>query len=224
LEISISFKKSVSLYAMHDFAKQANCGWIADHIDSVMAQTLATRAYHAVHRVCLGKARKIRFKSKGRGLDSVENKWNKSGLRFKLQSPEEGNSGWLLWNDDHIPALIDWNDPVIKHGLAHRIKYARLIRRKASSSKAKGADCEGYRYYAQLAVEGKPYRKKKNEPGNDIVGLDLGPSTVGVVPREGKARLLVLCQELAPNIRQQRQLQRKMDRQRRANNLDNFDE
>ena len=33
-----------SEYALHAFAKRANCTWIADHIDAVMAQTLATRA------------------------------------------------------------------------------------------------------------------------------------------------------------------------------------
>src|SRR5881275_1399015 len=35
---------SFSEYALHSFAKTANCSWIADHIDSMMAQTLATRA------------------------------------------------------------------------------------------------------------------------------------------------------------------------------------
>src|SRR5690348_742774 len=71
-------------YALHEFAKVANCAWIADHIDSMIAQTLATRAYQAANRVCLGQAKKVRFKSKGRGLDSVENKWNRSGMRFVL--------------------------------------------------------------------------------------------------------------------------------------------
>jgi hypothetical protein len=62
-----------------------------------MAQTLATRAYQAVNRVCLGKARMVRFKSRGRGLDSVEGKRNDTGMRFLLQKPEAGNgSGWLL--------------------------------------------------------------------------------------------------------------------------------
>jgi hypothetical protein len=63
-----------SEYALHDFARGANCTWIADHIDAVTAQTLATRAYQAANRVCLGKAKKVRFKSKGRGLDSIEDK------------------------------------------------------------------------------------------------------------------------------------------------------
>jgi hypothetical protein len=96
-----------SEYALHDYAKSARCAWIADHIDSTMAQTPATRVYQAVNRVCLGQAKKVRFKSKGRGLDSVEGKRNDTGMRFLLQSPEQGNEGWLVWGKDHLPALID---------------------------------------------------------------------------------------------------------------------
>lgn len=35
---------------------------------------LATRAYRALNQVCLGKARRVRFKSRGRGLSTLENK------------------------------------------------------------------------------------------------------------------------------------------------------
>src|SRR5690242_5220019 len=55
-------------YAMHDYAKGARWSWIADHVDSTMAQTLASRAYQAVNRVCLGQAKQVRFRSKGRGM------------------------------------------------------------------------------------------------------------------------------------------------------------
>jgi len=213
-----------SEYALHEFAKTANCTWIADHIDSMLAQTLATRAYQAVNRVCLGQAKNVRFKSKGRGLDSVENKWNRSGLRFMLQQPAEGNQGWLVWGTDHLPALIDWDDPVVCHGLKHPIKYARLVRRKASSPNAQGADVQGYRYYAQLILEGKPHQKKKHTVGSDVVGLDLGPSTIAIVPQEGEAHLLPLCEELKPDARAKRRLERKLDRQRRASNPGNYDE
>src|ERR1051326_6136201 len=34
-----------SEYALHDAVKGLNCTWIAAHIDAVLAQTLATRAY-----------------------------------------------------------------------------------------------------------------------------------------------------------------------------------
>ena len=130
----------VSEYALHEAAKGLNCAWIADHLDAVLAQTLATRAYRALNRVCLGQARRVRFKSRGRGLSSVENKRTNTGLRFVLQPPEEGNVGYLLWQDDRLPALIDWEDPVVTYGLAHHIKYARLVRRQASSPRAQGAD------------------------------------------------------------------------------------
>jgi hypothetical protein len=213
-----------SEYALHEFVKLANCSWIADHIDAMLAQTLATRAYQAANRVCLGQAKKVRFRSTGRGLDSVENKWNRSGLRFALQAPEEGNQGWLVWGKDRVPALIDWDDPVVHHGLRHPIKYARLIRRKASSPDAQGADVQGYRYYAQLVLEGKPHQKKKHAVGTGIIGLDLGPSTIAIVPREGEVQLLPLCEELKPDARAKRRLERKLDRQRRTSNPQNYDE
>src|SRR6266568_2196119 len=106
-------------YALHDAAKRLRTSWLAEHLDAVLAQTLATRAYRALNRVCLGKARRVRFKSKARGLSSIENKRNDTGLRFVLQTPQAGHHGYLLWQEDQIEAIIDWNDPVIKHGLDH---------------------------------------------------------------------------------------------------------
>jgi len=221
---SLRQQHGFSEFALHDHAKTARCNWIADHIDSTMAQTLATRAYEAANRVCLGQAKKVRFKSKGHGLDSVEGKRNDIGLRFLLQAPQEGNAGHLIWGKDRIPALIDWDDPVIKHGLDQRIKYARLVRRRATSECAAGADREGNRYYVQLVVEGVPHQKKKNAVGTDTIGLDIGPSSLAAVPRRGPAQLLTFCEELQPNARKKRRLQRKMDRQRTANNPQNYDE
>jgi hypothetical protein len=153
-----------SEYALHAYATKARTAWIADHIDSNTAQKLATRAYQAANRVCLGQAHNVRFKSRSRGLDSIEGKTNKQG-----------------------------------------------------------ADCEGYRYYAQLAVEGIPYQKPKHHVGTATVGLDLGPSTLAIVPAEGEARLLSFCNELKADKRKERGLQRKLDRQRRANNPQNYD-
>jgi hypothetical protein len=189
-----------------------------------MAQTLATRAYQAVNRVCVGKARRVRFKSRGRGIDSVEGKRNDVGLRFLLD-PNAGDGGFLVWNEQVIPAIINWCDPVIQHGLRHRIKYVRLVRRRAASPQAQGADADGNRFCVQLILEGHAFTKPKHEErGTDIIGLDIGPSTLAVVPREGKADLGAFCEELAPDTRKKRRLQRKLERQRRANNPENYDE
>src|SRR5215831_2504740 len=112
-------------YALHDYAKAVRQSWIADHVDSTMAQTLASRAYQAVNRVCLGQGKQVRFRSKGRGIGSVEGKRNDTGMRFVMQQAEQGNQGCLLWGEDRIPAIIDWNDPVIAYGLGQRVKYTR---------------------------------------------------------------------------------------------------
>jgi hypothetical protein len=218
-------KYGFSEYALHHFATQARSSWIAQHLDANTAQTLATRAFRAVERVAIGRAKKVRFRSKGRGLDSLEGKSNLTGLRFVLDQPDQGNEGKLVWGKLKVAALLDWQDPLIRHGLACRIKYVRLVRRKASSPRAEGADCTGQRYYAQLVVEGKPYHKPKNKPGKAVIGLDLGPSTIAAVSQDGQvARLQQFCAELAPNVAVKRRLQRKLDRQRRANNPANFNE
>ena len=85
-----------SEYALHEEAKALNCAWIAEHVDAVLAQTLTTRAYRTLNRVCLGQARRVRFKSRGRGLGSLENKRADTGLRFVLQPPKQGYAGYLL--------------------------------------------------------------------------------------------------------------------------------
>jgi hypothetical protein len=131
--------------------------------------------------------------------------------------------GYLLWNGDRLVALIDWTDPVIKYGLGHPVKYARLVRRQASSPQAEGADCQGDRYFVQLALCGTPYQKPRHTVGTDTIGLDLGPSSIAIVPREGEASLLPLCAELHPDMKEQRRLERKLDRQRRASNPEHYD-
>jgi hypothetical protein len=119
--------------------------------------------------------------------------------------------------------VIDWEDEVVAHGLRQRIKYARLVQRRASSPRAAGADHEGYRYCVQLALEGVPLQKPKHTIGHDVIGADLGPSTIALVPRAAEASLAVFCEELAPDEKAIRRLQRRMERQRRVANPENYD-
>jgi hypothetical protein len=112
----------------------------------------------------------------------------------------------------------------VQHGLRHPIKYVRLIRRRASSPQAQGADGEGNPYSVQLVLEGHAFTKPKHEErASDIIGLDIGPSTLAIVGREGKADLVTFCEELVPDTRKKRRLQRQMERQRRSNNPENYD-
>jgi hypothetical protein len=216
-----------SEYAFHKLARSLRVSWLAEHLDAVLAQTLATRAYRALNRVCVGKARRVRFKSRGRGLSSIENKRSDTGMRFVLEPAEAGEQGrphgWMLWQDDRLTACIEWDDPVVAQALAQPIKYARLVRRPASSPRARGADRHAERYAVQLVLAGVPYHKPRHTAGSDTVGLDLGPTSLAIVPREGEARLEQLCAELRPDGRAIRRLQRRMERQRRAANPERYD-
>ncbi len=58
-----------------------------------------------------------------------------------------------------------------------------------------------------------------------MVGLDIGPSTIAITaPTVQKAELRQFCNELKKDQRTERVLQRKLDRQRRANNPQNYNE
>jgi putative transposase len=101
---------------------------------------------------------------------------------------------------------------VLAHGLASRVKYVWLVRRRVG---------ERIRYAAQLICEGKPYQKLEHPLGQGTVGLDLGPSSIAVVSAT-EARLEQFCAALDPQAAQTRRVQRRLERQRRANNPDNY--
>src|SRR5258708_8211102 len=92
---------------LHAYAKTARVSFLADHLDAGLAQTLATRAYQALNRVCVGKAKRVRFKSRGRRLDSIENKRNDTGLRFALQQPKDRHTAFLIYHINHLTSRID---------------------------------------------------------------------------------------------------------------------
>lgn len=190
-------------YSLHDYVKEIRNSWLGEHIDSFTAQKLATRAFNAVNKTVIGDAEKVRFKRPGE-LDSLEGKSNASGIRWR--------DGQILWIGLKLRTLIDLKDKVIAHGLSCPVKYVRIVR-KIIRGKT--------RYYVQLICEGKPYRKEQNKDIAGKVGLDLGPSTIAEVSNTG-AKLDLFCRELDSTQREIRIIQRKLDRQRRANNPDNY--
>jgi transposase len=215
-------------FSFHAYSAEIRQSWIGNHIDSATAQKLATRAFKAVQRIAFGKAFKVRFKGRvpcahqcgneaqipdGRvqrtqqgknQLSSVEGKSNDSGIRYK-------ETGYVEWNGLKLLCIIDVSDKVVVHGLSCRVKYCRIIKR-IFNGKA--------RFFVQLVLEGKPFIKEKNEAPDNIVGLDIGPSTIAYVSKE-HASLERFCDELEDK-QTFRRLQRKLDRQRRANNPQNY--
>ena len=190
-------------YSMHDYVGEIRDSWIGEHIDSLTAQKVATRAFNAVNKTVVGDAKRVRFKRYGE-LDSLEGKNNDSGIRWRDNK--------VIWNGLKLDAIIDIKDPVIAHGLSCPVKYVRIVRRIIRGKT---------RYYVQLICEGKPYRKEKNKVIKGKIGLDVGPSTAAEVGN-AEANLHLFCRELDDIQKEIRVLQRKMDRQRRAKNPDNY--
>ncbi|HYN44650.1 MAG TPA: transposase [Candidatus Limnocylindrales bacterium] len=192
-------------YALHDYAGAIRDSWICEHINSHVTQKIATRAFKAVQKKAFGKAKNVRFKGINQ-FDTLEGKNNQTGLIFRDNT--------LYWSRLEIPCVIDETNKVIAYGLKpeHRIKYCRIVRRKINSKN---------RFYVQLILEGKPYQKHEHKIGNEEIGLDVGPSTIAIVGGT-KAELKQFCSELVPKQKEKRKLQRRMDRQRRANNSENY--
>lgn len=206
---SSAFQKAREAYRFSDYDLQAFANktaiasiWIKSHLDAQTIQKIATRAFKALERMAFGKAKKVRFKQKGQ-FASLEGKTNKQGIRWT------GNS--IEWSKLKLPGIII-NDPVLLHGLSSKIKYVRLVRRILNQKTY---------WYAQLVCEGKPYQKLKNLIGDGNVGIDLGVSTVAIVG-DKKTIWTPFAVELTSKQKKIRKLQRKMDRQRRANNPNNF--
>ena len=163
--------------------------WIGGHLGAHEVQTLATRAYRAANTYLLGQHGRPRFKGAGR-LHSVEGKGPKSGLRWT-------DNNLLVWDDLVLRPIIAPDDPVVRHALCARVKYARIVRRRVRLRT---------RWYVQLVCAGQPYRKVRKRAtdgggavlvpryplGRGTVGLDFGPSTLAAVG-EKEAMLVAFC-------------------------------
>lgn len=193
-----------SEYGLHGFATKIRDSWIAEHLDADTAQKLATRAFGAAKRVLLGQAKRVRFKGKNQ-LDSLEGKSGRSPMKWK--------DGKFVWMGLELDPHITGNDPTILHALNSPVKYVRLVRRKIRGQNL---------FYTQLVCEGKPFQKPKNTIGEEVVGLDIGPSTVAVVG-ETQAWLQPFCPEIRDASQEIARLQRQMSRQQRANNPDCYE-
>jgi transposase len=192
-----------SEYCLHAFVKNLlNESWIKDHIDSQVAQKVATRVYQAMSEHLKGKRGYPRMKGKGQ-FCSVEGKSNVTGIRFK--------NGIIHWKGLTLKPLYDLKDRygIEAHALAHKTKYVRLVKRRIRGKA---------RYFAQVIQSGKPLIK--GDIGKDqSVALDIGPSAVAIVS-EKHAELRALC---TAQLTKTTHCQRALDRSKRACNPDNFD-
>jgi len=211
--------------SLHQHPSLAKDCWLRGHLDVHTQQKVATRAFRSVERWSFGGSGKPRFKRYGE-LESLEGKSNAAGIRFR--------DGRVLWAGAHgnldLPLIVDPENPVQAHALKVArttftrttkdgrtvtetgVKFCRLLTRTIRGRE---------RAFVQLVLRGEPLQKAKNHIHDGLVGLDLGPSHVAVVG-EGFVKTIPFCPDLDRTEAARRRYQRKLDRQRRANNPDNY--
>ena len=203
----------LSEYSLHSDIKNMQKRY-KSNIDSHCGQKIATRVWKALEDLLFGNGDKVKFKYYNNPLQSLEGKSNKAGIRYKLETHT------LEWNKLILKVQSKLNDYEI-NALRDKIKYCR-IKRKFIRGR--------YKYILQLVLEGVPPIKTNKETGeikNDIgigtVGIDIGTQTIAYTS-DFSCRLL----ELAPRVQnienEKRRLMRYMNRSKRANNPNNFNE
>lgn len=205
-----AFRAAHQAYRYSDYELQAyatlvsnKSKWMADKLDSNTQQTLATRAFKTSEKVMLGRAKKVRYKVPTR-FRSVEGKTNKQGIRWK--------DNQLIWSKLKLTPIINWQNPILLHGLTSPVKYVRLLWRELNGKR---------RWYAQLINQGQPYQKPANYIAEGLIGLDLNVSNLAFVG-DKKAGLLPFANKVPTYSKEIAALQRQMERSQRAANLENY--
>ena len=194
-------------YDLYSCCKQWNKRKDPLSIGARISQQIAKRAFGATEEYKKGKRGKPRFKGR-RGLSSIEDNSIDANLRLKEKT--------IYYLGLKLPLIYDLTDPVHYHELSSPIKYVRLVRRNFNGR---------IRYFAQLIGEGKPYVKQKNIAQKGEVGLDIGPQSIAIVSKQKKyAKLCVFADELNPQKKKRKKIQRKIARRLRQGNPEAYQE
>lgn len=181
------------------------------NIDSLMAQAIADRVWSSLDKMLNSNGNRCYFKRYGE-FNSLENKWNKSGMRYI-----DGN---IVWQGLKLPVIIKSNDTYAQKAIQDRVKFCRIVRKEIKGK---------YKHYVQLVMEGIPPMKvnkntgEVNSVGCGDVGIDIGTRTIAIASKYD-------CKlyELAPTVdkidRELKLIQRKMDRSRRSTNPNKYNE
>ena len=196
-------KYSISKFELNKYVKPMTQKF-KKNIGSQMGQELAERAFATYEKFKYGKAKKVYFKSYG-NFYSVREKGNITGLRFFKEDC------CISWLGLKIPVIIKNNDKYAQSCFLDKLLYCRLLKRVVNGKN---------KYYIQITFEGTPPKKHKVGGENEI-GIDIGTSTIAIVS-DNKVELKILAENIEINEKEKIRLQRKLDRQRRANNPNKY--
>jgi len=197
-------------YALHAVATgHKNAAGFTDRLGAHETQKIATRVFAAIQAYAFGQRGRPRFKGKHRPLHSLEGKSNAAGVRW------HAHTATVSWGQGFVMLVkmpSKTQDPYMHACLQAKTKYCRITWRMLQGKR---------RWFVQLVQAGVAPTKYDFMANGQVVGLDIGPSTVAVVGDHA-----VGLEQLAPSVeqpwKQMRVLQRAQDRSRRATNPNRF--
>jgi putative transposase len=201
-------------FQMRILTLRNNAGF-SDRIGSAVVQKLATSVFRSLERYLLGLNGKPRFKGVKRPLHSIEGKTNKANLRWDSDTKELSlGRDWSIAGVMPNLAKDEW----FWSALQSPVKFCRIVRRAVGHKN---------RFYLQLVLEGHAPIKtsilSRLAAPEARAGIDIGPSNIGWCSQTD-AGFFKFCADVDAPQRLITNLQRKLDRQNRANNPENFDE
>ena len=202
-----------------DFIKDISS--LQKHFAPHIAQKVGAAAAHshvwsAFDKVVFGKGQRIHFHKKG-DLKSITSGYFGVSMTVK--------NGYFIWSggtkDEKdrkvkpITISVKIKQPETyyeKEMLQKQIKYVTIVRKWIKNR---------YKYYLQFMLVGNPVVKPRVIANGKRVGIDIGPSSAAIVS-EKEVKLVELADKVQKNHDKKTQLQRSMDRSRRAMNPQNF--
>lgn len=220
--------------------------WLSEHIDSHSRNKLMERAFTACRNAVFSKP-KVRFKKFNK--DSKPKKGKKPKVHFKKFNKDyiysvEGksfdsslkirkiqNQFYILWKGLKLPLIVKKDDIKYqqmdklyeqtiaeKSEALEKITFVRLKRKLVGNK---------WEYFADIMCGGKPIKKEHQVCNQGIIGLDIGPSTIAYAS-DVHIELREIFSELTTKkafvelSNSEKFLDRKVDRQRRQNNPQNY--
>ena len=185
-----------------------------DQLGAHEAQCIGRTVWRALERYLFKKNGRPRYKSRKRGLNTIEGTDNHE----IIYKPEKQV---VYWRKHTLPVIYK-ETPWLREALYEqpdlavhkRVKYCRIVRRSLNGKK---------RWFVQICLEGIPPVRYKYASKSEVMGIDPGPNKIACFhPQEAAIH------EVAPNVdmkgKEIRLLQRKIDRSMRAMNPDNYEE
>jgi len=205
-----NLKFGFTQYALQALATaHKNAAGFDDRLGAHETQKVGSRVFAALQEYAFGKRGRPRFKGKNRPLHSMEGKSNAAGPRW------HADTATVSWGKGFVMPVVmptKSKDPYVHACLQAKTKYCRIVWRMEGSRR---------RWFVQLVQDGVAPAKYEFLSSGQVIGLDIGPSTVAIVGDEA-----VALEKFAPSVEQpwkaMRVLQRAQDRSRRAMNPDNY--